>query len=653
MAEEKGFENGRELLAACAERLGQSQGGEVGGNVALYPTVIVMLGERARKYTRYIKNTLDDNWNNSGFLQYVSIQKSGEAWKCERSAAGKGQKDPAWSAAEGKPDSVVSKAIVEMLEQDERIFKDKSCIKMEFVMDAAEEDGKDYYELYLGLKNGLHSADLKTFYLMLDQKPEEGRHERSDGVLQYLLQNRNRPGTNCGTTYLLSNYLDSGSILGENKIWQNYRLIADIILLGGNRARGESSGYVTNLYNGVKTASYALLTKPIDDIAGVALQVLMREMYEREESHAAGELTEKEIRERLGCKATHGFGFAEEIFQKKILRQLPSAEDLRYLPFRSERELRELERAERISDEKMDACTLGAWSLLRQEGYLDVADALLEDAREEQDIRRAMQDLFQGAFSLFEAMKLAPRQDMIRQMIQEEFSFNGVSARACLTEKLHQSAVYECKRHFYERVKRMMAEEFDSFLEQARRFQELYLRCEREIRQERIVTGDEDRSVEAAYEGLVKRYVEQRQGAGPARSAFSEIFDTRHSQESLLGAVWEVFQELTKDEVFGCDFEKELAFRMSNMTDLNRQLFVKDSLRRKLEGSIRLKNLMNVMTKVSCFYLVNEVADYAKQLAQQEENGRDFMLYNLRRTDCIEQIEIYQITKTENLHLNQ
>ena len=297
MAEKKVLHNGKELLESCTIGLNENQSGEMGGNVALYPTVVVMLGERCKAYTKFIKDTLDDNWNNSGFLQYVSIEKSGDYWSCARLTDVDKKRTIQWSCVEGEPAEVVSKAIVDMLEEDDRIFRDKSRIKMEFVMDAVEEDGGAYYDLYLGLKNGLHSEDLKTFFLMLDQKPEDNKNEKTARMLHYVVENRTKPGVDGGTTYLLSNYLDNGSILGENKIWQNYRLLADIILLGGTRANAAESGYVTNLYNGVKTASYALVPKPTDEIAAVALQALMREMHEQEKERYSKELTDKEVRE--------------------------------------------------------------------------------------------------------------------------------------------------------------------------------------------------------------------------------------------------------------------------------------------------------------------------------------------------------------------
>lgn len=655
MAEKKVLHNGKELLESCTIGLNENQSGEMGGNVALHPTVVVMLGERCKAYTNFIKDTLDDNWTNSGFLQYVSIEKNGDGWSCAMLTDVEEKRTIQWSSVEGEPAEVVSKAIVKMLEEDDKIFRDKSRIKMEFVMDAVEEDGGAYYDLYLGLKNGLHSEDLKTFFLMLDQKPEENKSEKSARMLHYVLENRVKPGADGGTTYLLSNYLDNGSILGENKIWQNYRLLADIILLGGTRANAAESGYVTSLYNGVKTASYALVPKPTDEIAAVALQALMREMYEQEKEHHSKELTDKEIRERLGMKVTGSFSFAEEIFKEKIARHLPSAEELRFLPFRSEKDLREMQKAERISDKMADACTMGVWPLIQQEKYVDVAERFLENEEEMDKLRTKIQELLYKAFSLFEGRKMMPRRDLIKAMLQEELNSEGEGNRTDYTEKLHRKAVYECRKCFYEKLKKILAEEFDKMLDETRRYEELYARCEREVQQSRIMTEDNDVSIERTYTNEVKLYVNNRQKINTGDSPFPEVFNPRLEQEGLLDAIRKAFMKMIGEEIYRYDFERELDFRMNNMTDMNRQIYVTQELQKALDGSIRLKDqsLNNVGMKMSCFYMINRSADYARQLANQEGHGRDFMLFNLNRTDCIEQIEIYNITQAEKLHLNQ
>jgi hypothetical protein len=122
--------------------------------------------------------------------------------------------------------------VVEMLEADEKIFLERNSVKMEYVLDATEEEGREYYDLFQITQNELYTGELKTLYLMLDQRPKDGNVRKSDELLQYIKSKRK---DNAETIYLLSNFLKAGSMLGEKRLFENYRLIADIILLGGNR----------------------------------------------------------------------------------------------------------------------------------------------------------------------------------------------------------------------------------------------------------------------------------------------------------------------------------------------------------------------------------------------------------------------------------
>lgn len=650
MEEEHVFHNGKELLDGCAERLGKNQGGEVGGNMALYPVVIVMLGERSGLYTEFIKDTLDDNWNNSRFMQYVNIVKSEESWKCFTLKDVEKKHQINWKASEGEPNEVLSSTIVEMLQQPDRIFKNKNSVKIDVVMDSDEENGEDYYDLYLRIRSGVQADDLKTFYLMADQRPQENRAENAEKIWQYVFQKSAAADEKCGTTYLLSNYLASGRILGDDSVWENYRLVADIILLGGNGSGNNST--VSSLYNGIKTASYALVLKPTNEIAAASLHALMREMQEEEKKHYLEEISEQDIGKRLDIQAAYGFGFAEELFHEKIQKHLPEALELQYLPFRSEKELKGFQRVEQISDSEADSYTMGTWTLLQQKKYIDVAESLLNDEEELENIRKEIQDLLHRIFSLFEVRKMESRKNAIRQLFMEELQFEGVGKKDDYTERLYKKAVYECKKHFYKRVKEILWEEFQNYLEQAKDFEALYKNCQKEVEDEKkIVMGDGDESIQTIYEAVADTYVKTHRKINSTESAFPRVFDVRFGKKELLSAIWEVFVDLIQDKIFHYDFEEELSLRMGNMTDANRQTYVDNELQKKLSGSIRLKNLFHIQKEISCFYLINDTAAYAKQLEQRQKDGHKFRMFNLNRTDCIEQIKIYEITKPENVRL--
>ena len=43
---QKEMENGRKLLNACIEKMQENRSGKTGGNLALYPVLLVFLGEK-------------------------------------------------------------------------------------------------------------------------------------------------------------------------------------------------------------------------------------------------------------------------------------------------------------------------------------------------------------------------------------------------------------------------------------------------------------------------------------------------------------------------------------------------------------------------------------------------------------------------------
>ncbi len=647
--EQRIFHNGKELLEGCIEQLNQNQSREVGGNVARFPTVIIFLGEQSKPYMEWIKRTLDDNWNNSRFLQYISIVRENHNWSCSV-LTGTKQGEVEWKPAEGSPNDRICKAVVEMLQLDERVFREKSSIKMEFVLDSTEEELQTYWQLYLTIQNNLQAENRKTLFFMLDQNPGRKREYSAENFLkdiwsEYRKQTEEiNTGNSFGTVYLLGNYLTSGSILGKNKIWQNYRLAADIILLSGSR---DSEGrYTSKLYNGIKTAAYALVTKPTDEIAAVSLQTLLREMYEQQRQEAFSELSDQEIQKRLGITDTQ-FDLAEQIFQEKILPYLPLQEHLLYLPFRSERELQKLQKMEPISAEAADQCTMGAWTLLVQRKYLRLVEEFWEKEEEVSRVRERIQDLLHQAFSIFELESLLPKREYYRQLLQKELCSEGIYGKADFTEKLYKSALYQSKKSFYKKIKQVLSEEWDRILVQAKAYKERYLYCEKEIQDERIVTGDENLSIEKLYANEVRQYVEQYRMIESFRKNLLHAFDIRLKEEEFLDAVWKIFLDLINQEIFHYDFEKELDFRMNNMADNHKQIYVATKLQKTLSGSIRFRSLTDSLRKISCFYLIHGRANYAKQLAKQEGNGRDFMLFYLNRSDCMEQIEIYEITKLD------
>ena len=646
---QQSFRNGKELLEHCVRTLNANQRGESGGNVALYPVLVIMLGEKCAEHVKYIKRTLDDNWNNARFLKYLKVVKQGDTWQASLIDSSEDYEQCEWESETAEFQEAMNKAVVEMLEADEKIFLERNSVKMEYVLDATEEEGREYYDLFQSTQNELYTGELKTLYLMLDQRPKDGNVRKSDELLQYIKSKRK---DNAETIYLLSNFLKAGSMLGEKRLFENYRLIADIILLGGNRG-GEAS-FKTNLYNGIKTVSYALVTKPTDEIAEVTLQELLEQIYEEDKKAFSGRMTEKEIRERIEIDHNNGMEMGEDIFRGELENQFPDRNSFCYLPFRSEKEGKAALGDAGISERELNAITYGAYGSFVRKYFEEPVEKLFAQKEKLEEYRMRIKAHIGEKFGYFELLDLDQQRDVLQRILGEEYLTSGVGKYADFQGILFQQAVFESRKTFYGKIKQLYWEELEKQIDAAKRLEEYYQECLKEIQREMIVTGEESESVKKTYADLVKEYVGSHRRVNERKTAFPEIFRAENTKEELLAAFWNVFRDMIRIEAYSYDFEKEVDLRMGNTNEIGRNQLVTQELKKQLDGSIRLKNIIDLaMVKVSCYYLISENAKYASNLRQSDSNGRDYTLFGLNRTDSIEQMEIYNISNPELIRLTR
>lgn len=646
---QQSFRNGKELLEHCVRTLNANQRGESGGNVALYPVLVIMLGEKCAEHVKYIKRTLDDNWNNARFLKYLKVVKQGDTWQASLIDSSEDYEQCEWESETAEFQEAMNKAVVEMLEADEKIFLERNFVKMEYVLDATEEEGREYYDLFQSTQNELYTGELKTLYLMLDQRPKDGNVRKSDELLQYIKSKRK---DNAETIYLLSNFLKAGSMLGEKRLFENYRLIADIILLGGNRG-GEAS-FKTNLYNGIKTVSYALVTKPTDEIAEVTLQELLEQIYEEDKKAFSGRMTEKEIRERIEIDHNNGMEMGEDIFRGELENQFPDRNSFCYLPFRSEKEGKAALGDAGISERELNAITYGAYGSFVRKYFEEPVEKLFAQKEKLEEYRMRIKAHIGEKFGYFELLDLDQQRDVLQRILGEEYLTSGVGKYADFQGILFQRAIFESRKTFYGKIKQLYWEELEKQIDAAKRLEEYYQECLKEIQREMIVTGEESESVKKTYADLVKEYVGSHRRVNERKTAFPEIFRAENTKEELLAAFWNVFLDMIRIEAYSYDFEKEVDLRMGNTNEIGRNQLVTQELKKQLDGSIRLKNIIDLaMVKVSCYYLISENAKYASNLRQSDSNGRDYTLFGLNRTDSIEQMEIYNISNPELIRLTR
>ena len=648
---QKNFCNGKELLECCIHKLNENQQKETGGNVALYPTVIIMMGNKCRNFVQYIKNTLDENWNNACFLQYLCVIKEDSQWKVFILRDGDNKKTYTWEMGNINWEMSLDNAIVRMLETEEKIFSSRTSVKLEYVLDATEEDSMEYFKLFQQTNNTMCPNELKTLYLMLDQKPGDSHVGASHRLLRNIVKDNVLTGSQ--TVYLLSNYLNSGQMLGDNNIWQNYRLSANLILLGGNK-KG-SDRVIQNLFRGFKTVSYALVTKPTDEIATISILALLHGLYTSEENKLFHEMTASEIKEKLQMDQYNGFLYIEELFNKKIKSKFPKETDWKYLPFSSCQDYKKIQGYTDVTLEMADNATFNAATAFMQKHYTEPARNFFKDNNEIIQCRKKISRILKKNFNYFEILYLSEHQDVLKEMVVSEYHFAGLSEKDSFYKRFHNLSVYKSKCIFYNYAKNIIKDELELLLESAQNFKETYIKCEKEMEQQRFVTDSKSESVEKFYSETVKEYIEQKQQhfnyiPDNYSTTFPEVFSVSNTKEELLQAVWNEYLGLIKNNIYNCNFEQELANRMNKVNENGRHKFVSEELKKRLKGSIRIKNNIEIpMVKTGCYYLVNANAEYARTL--EAAGSKEYVLFDLNRTDCIEQLEIYDITKPEQLHL--
>ncbi len=624
---------GRELIRECIKLLSVEQQLDAGSNRALYPVILVFFGDETQKFKTAVQDTLEDNWNNAKFLKYLGITKKDDGFFCRDLTSGEESRDT---------NHFLEQAVVEMLATDEYVFENKNRVKFEFILRGEDEEAESYYRFMLGLNQSHSYSVLKTLYLMMDESERE-KKLRTRRFLSYITDNRSQTAPQLGTVYLLSNYLKNGSMLLNSRLLLNYRLVADIILLGGNRGEDGQKARVQAVYQSdcLKTAAYALVEKPIRNIAIVSLLSLMEKLEEEGEA-ACQQLPGREfvygeeLKKKLGIQPGR-IDCLEEIFQKEISRGLPKAEEIGFLAYLSEKDAKEMHRDKQASWNTMDMKTGGNWSLFYEENYKKPVEEKLKDPEFLENCRRQIKSEWGKQIGYLDAL-YGLKQGEILQTVEEMTAVSPVRTGETLEESLNFRAVSELKKLFYERVKPLLAETIRWFEDQAKQLKDNYDSLIAEIRQEDIDDRAQKKNIQKYYGNVVDAFLKKN-----GDRCLRDIFRLEYSQIQLAEAVKGLFQRLIRENpVYGYSFERELEERMDDASDQERMIMVTNELEQNIEGYGRLHWNQFTYTNQTrgTYYLVNQKADYARKL---NDNSPDYSLFHLNRADCIEKIAIYDL----------
>ena len=623
---------GKNLIKDCIKLLSVEQKRDTGNNRALYPVILVFLGAETKKFVSAVRETLEDNWNNAKFLKYLIIEKTTQGLIGYDSKKEEENTDiPAF----------IENAVVEMLETEEYVFDDKNRVKFEFFLCSEDENALDYYRFITERGDTNRYSVLKTLYLMMDESSKEKRKKTRE-LLAYITQHRQETKDELGTVYLLGNHLKNGSVLRNERLLLNYRLAADIILLGGNKGMDGQKALIRTVYQNdcIKTAAYALVEKNIRNITLTSLGVLMEGIKQQifiNHDSLEGQHIEyaDDLKKRLGIR-TDGIDCIEEIFKADFIKLFPRAEELNYIPYISEKDYKEIHKEKAVSWNSLNAKTGGILELFAKEAYEKPVERLAKDEVFREKALKRIYEEWISKIDYYDAVYGIESEKLERDI--KEIKIVTPVRSGTLETRIHDQAVGRARVLFYENMKELLLQILEQIQEEGKLRSQFFEDICEEIKEEDFDDREQKKSIQKYYGGLVENFVKKD------RNLAGDVLSLRNNCSEMSAAIKNAFKQLVKENsVYSYSFEQELEARLNQESAESRKLYVSNELESNIENYGRLH--WNMFTyanqKRGTYYLINKNAEYAKK--DLNPDSPEYSIFHLNRTDCIEKVAIYDL----------
>lgn len=356
-----------------------------------------------------------------------------------------------------------------MLETEEYVFDDKNRVKFEFFLCSEDENALDYYRFITERGDTSRYSVLKTLYLMMDESSKEKRKKTRE-LLAYITQHRQETKDELGTVYLLGNHLKNGSVLRNERLLLNYRLAADIILLGGNKGTDGQKALIRTVYqnDSIKTAAYALVEKNIRNITLTSLGVLMEGIKQQifiNHDSLEGQHIEyaDDLKKRLGIGADR-IDCIEEIFKTDFIKLFPHVEELNYIPYISEKDYKETHKEKAVSWNSLNAKTGGILELFAKEAYEKPVEKLAKDeVFREKAVKRIYEEWI-SKMDYYDAVYGIESEKLERDI--RELKVVTAVRSGTLETRIHDQAVGRARVLFYENMKELLLQILEQIQEE-------------------------------------------------------------------------------------------------------------------------------------------------------------------------------------------
>lgn len=632
------MKSSKELVDKCSRLLNLIQQEERDGKMAEYPVIIFFFGQTAFSHFSDVKNVLDANLANGSYLTYLHVYEEADNCVIDNVLTKIRYRDI---------QTAVTAASIEALGTEDKIFSKKTHVFFECLLSTEEEKTSVYFEQYLEIKSTHNYEAVKTLYLMIDQI-ERMNEARAQAIIDRIARQEENPGT----VYLLSNMLNSGALLREDRIWMNYRLVADIILLGNSRNRAaDSKGGIKNSYSeiihgGVKTVAYVYMGKQIEEITRITLHCLMNQLYDKEwkecNKPGEGEELQKIFAAKLSIE-TDGMELLKKIFREEIEIHMPDREELEFLPWKNYKAYRSFRRSRKGKEQQkheLDQASYGVLDAYLRLNY-EMRMQKIMDAAFVQRMKDQLRDLACQKFSYMEILYYFKK---IRWQDLEQSIRVKADSRRDEPGKIAGRAIFELAESFGAQAREWLMKEFERLFLHADNVKEKYEAVRDGVLRNQIGEVQIGEEMKQYYAEEVQNFLDKNTVSSP--------FSPKASIEEVLENIAAIFEQLIKTQsVYREPFEKEMELRLEKKSAQDQRDILKKQVMDNVRGQGRLQQPYDYMeVSDGKFCMIHEKSIF-KGCLGLEEPSNEKIVFDLNRKDCLEMIEIYTLDRPERIKL--
>ena len=618
----------KELIKESAELI--DRGWDLLGNTNMShgPVILVYVGETAYDNREYLLKTLKNNWRNGSYIEgiLVPIDYDGtNAVLLENP-----ELDDNKGEVEGSLQSVIDQCIRgRLLQSMDGVFANKQRIFIECVMAGEDMCDEAVIEELIKPVRTLSGLELwKSLYMMIDQSVAENG-ENAKQMINWLNSAKERIFAADGfrQIYVLSNYLCNKTIINENRIFENYRAVSDILLLKNNyninEGRGNNHFELLNKSNSVRTVSYKLVEKPCREIATATYMGLIAEMMNAsvdEDIHKAFNTSE--------------FTFLEDYFNQYIDAKMPGSDPLSYLAWIPEEEKR-LKNTYAVTNEMLDRATQGQWSAFFELYYDDIVrNSMISDSFEAK-----FHHYLKGKFN-YKEMRACFNSEETENVVNQGGAQMMPSPKDGLTIRAALYGKNYAKNRYYGYVAPIYKNSLDHMYTRAEKFAMMIQQINNTLPHSlMIINSNLYSSINEFYEKVVKQYISEH------REDFNHLMDIDYNEKEFLNALYGFFRTMVKNlDIYKLNFEGELTERLEGFGGdyARRNKIIENALSDNIYGSRRLNLAMEAnIRQIYQTYLGNPRAEFVQRLTGDK--------YDLEKGDYIENLVIYEINSLEDI----